>query len=191
MVGKIRLAQIEDAEQISAIYSRYVLETPVSFESVPPSSVEMAARIAQILEMYPWLVYEIDGVIAGYAYASQHRARHHYQWSVDVTVYIQDQFQRQGIGRALYSPLLAILPLQGYVSAYAGITLPNAASVGLHESMGFKPVGVYENVGHKLGRWHNVGWWQRPLAAPMGAPQNPLELSAVQDLAEWKAALAV
>jgi len=176
MAGTIRLAKISDAEQIAEIYSHFVLNTPVSFEAVAPDSQEMAGRIETVLEYHPWLVCESEGNIAGYAYASQHRNRYHYQWSVDVTVYIHEAHRRQGVGRALYTSLLSIVPLQGYISAYAGITLPNAGSVGLHESMGFSQVGVYRNVGFKQGAWHNVGWWQLALAEPPEDPKDPIPL---------------
>jgi phosphinothricin acetyltransferase len=112
----------------------------------------------------------------GYAYASRHRERAAYQWSVDTTVYVRQGRQRRGVGRALYTALLGVLPLQGYVNAYAGVTLPNPASVGLHTAMGFQPVGTYRRVGWKLGRWHDVAWFQRPLGAgPVddGVPPAP------------------
>ena len=111
--------------------------------------------------------------VLGYAYASRHRDRAAYQWSIDVSVYVRADAHRRGIGRALYAALLRIVTAQGFYRAYAGITLPNASSVGLHEAMGFRPVGVYRAVGYKLGAWHDVGWWDLALAAAGPAPPPP------------------
>jgi phosphinothricin acetyltransferase len=190
MARSIRLATVADAAEMASIYSHFVLNTPVSFESVPPDEAEIRQRISNILAQYPWLVVEIDGAVAGYAYASQHRARYHYQWSVDVTVYVHEAFRRQGIGKALYTSLLAMIPLQGYVAAFAGITLPNPGSVGLHEAHGFTPVGIYKNVGFKLGKWHDVGWWQKTLIDPPAAPAPPIPLAEIQTTSAWLEALS-
>lgn len=121
---------------------------------------------------YPYLVAEIDGEVVGYAYASQHRAREAYRWSVDVTVYISPTAHRQGIGRAIYQKLLPILERQGFHAAYAGIALPNAASVGLHQALGFSLIGTYPEVGFKHGQWHSVGFWRKAL----GGPTPPTEI---------------
>jgi len=123
----------------------------------------MAGRIAEYGVSHAWLVAEIDGAIAGYAYASPHRARAAYGSSCDVAVYVDPVHSRQGGGRALYAELLPLLADKGYHAAFAGIALPNDASIGLHEAMGFTPVGVYREVGWKLGGWRDVGWWQRLL----------------------------
>jgi L-amino acid N-acyltransferase YncA len=126
----------------------------------------------------------------GYAYASKHRERAAYQWSVDVSIYIRPHAHRRGIGRALYTSLFRVLALQGFYHAYAGITLPNPASVGLHEALGFQPVGVYQAVGFKLGAWHDVGWWRlllRPLAED---PRRPVELPTLVTSAEFPVAVA-
>lgn len=160
---EIRLANLADAPGIAAIYRPYVEGTVISFELSPPSEAEMASRIVRVLERLPWLVCEQEGTILGYAYAGPHRERDAYQWSVDTSVYVQEDQRRRGLGHALYTELFARLKDQGYYTAYAGITLPNAASVALHERFGFEPVGVYRKVGFKLGRWHDVGWWQRRL----------------------------
>src|SRR5262249_40805835 len=140
---------------------------------------------------HPWLVCGIDGKVAGYAYATLHRARTAYQWSVDTSVYVHDGYWRRGVGRALYLSLFAILSAQGFFNAYAGIALPNAASVGLHESLGFTPVGTYRRVGYKLGSWHDVGWWQRALNAPVESPRLPRDLRAVMDGQDWDALIAL
>jgi len=186
----LRLATGQDAAQIANIYAPYVLDTPISFELDSPTAEEMGERITSTLAKTPWLVCEQQGEIKGYAYASPHRARAAYRWSVDVSAYVRRSVQRQGIGRALYTALLNLLPLQGYANAYAGITLPNLASVGLHEALGFTPVGIYREVGYKLGRWHDVGWWQRSLGAHPADPRDPLALQKVLGSPEWHAALA-
>ena len=186
----IRLAAAQDADQIAEIYAPYVLDTPASFELDPPTAEEMGERIASTLTKTPWLVYVQDSEICGYAYASLYRPRAAYRWSVNVSAYVRAGQQHRGIGRALYMALLNLLPLQGFYSAYAGITLPNAASVGLHEALGFTLVGVYREVGYKLGRWHDVGWWQRSLGEHPAAPREPLMLHHVYGSLEWQVALA-
>ncbi len=134
----------------------------------------MAARIRDTTRAYPWLVAEVDGQMAGYAYASKHRERAAYRWAVDVAVYVDPARQRCGIGRALYEALLDRLTAQGFRIACAGIALPNPASVALHERVGFEPVGVYRRIGWKLGQWYDVAWYQR-LLMPAGAdpPAEP------------------
>jgi phosphinothricin acetyltransferase len=173
---------------VQAIYSPYC-STPISFELQPPTVAEMRERLVKVLREYPWLLCEDFGEVLGYVYASRHRERAAYQWSVDTTAYVRQGRQRRGVGRALYTSLLAVLPLQGLVNAYAGITLPNPASVGLHEAVGFRPVGVYEQVGFKCGAWHDVAWFQRALQPPPPAPGPPQGLAAVMRSAEWQSAL--
>lgn len=159
----IRPATVADAACVQAIYAPVVECTAISFEEEPPSIAEMAERIGATLTHYPYLIAERSGQVAGYAYAGQHRRRAAYRTSVDVSVYIADEARRSGVGRALYTRLLADLAERGFHAAFAGIALPNAGSVGLHESMGFTPVGIYREVGRKFERWHDVGWWQRLL----------------------------
>ena len=190
MSSIIRLAVKNDAEQIQAIYSPVVSQTATSFELEPPSVAEMRIRINDTLMRLPWLVCDRKGEILGYAYASKHRARAAYQWSVDTSVYVHTELRRSGIGRALYSSLLKILTMQGYYNAYAGIALPNPASVGLHEAVGFQPVGIYRKVGYKMGAWHDVGWWQLALQPKVIPPKTPLDLKTVQKFPGWKVALS-
>jgi len=159
----IRAATTADAAAIQAIYAPVVEHTAISFEETPPSVAEMAARIEAVMKDYPYLVAELDGQVAGYAYASQHRTRAAYRTSVDVSVYIAEGARRSGVGRALYGKLLPELSGRGFHAAFAGIALPNEGSIALHESMGFTPLGIYREVGRKLGKWHDVGWWQRLL----------------------------
>jgi L-amino acid N-acyltransferase YncA len=179
----IRLATAGDAEAIAAIYAPCVRETPITFESVPPSAAEMAERIAQTLPRWPWLVREQGGQIQGYAYAGAFAQRVCYRWSVTCTVYVHADHRRRGIGRGLYRALLSLLAVQGFRSAYAGITLPNDGSVSLHEALGFEQVGVYHDAGHKLGRWHDVAWFQRALqpGAPRAEehPAEPIDVDSV------------
>jgi L-amino acid N-acyltransferase YncA len=168
----IRQARIDDGAACSRIYAPYVTGTPITFEEQPLDAAAMSERIKETLAMYPFLAAEAGGVVVGYAYAASHRARASYRWSVDVAVYLAAAHHRRGIGRALYGSLLPLLKAQGFVQAYAGITLPNAASVGLHESFGFKQIGIYRHVGYKLGAWRDVGWWELALRDP---PVNPGE----------------
>ena len=137
-------------------------DTWISFELEAPDTAEMARRITRYRESHGWLVAEIDGVLAGYAYGSPHRERAAYASSCDVAVYVDPAFARRGLGRALYGVLLQQLAGK-YHAAFAGIALPNEASIGLHEAMGFTPVGIYREVGWKMGGWRDVGWWQRLL----------------------------
>ena len=186
----IRLAGPGDARAVAAIYAPYVTAASTSFEYAPPDAAEMAARIASTLAFTPYLVLESGGEVLGFAYASKHRERAAYQWSVDVSVYVHDRAHRRGVGRALYESLFALLRLQGFYTAHAGITLPNPASVGLHEALGFRLVGVYRAVGFKRGAWHDVGWWQLPLRERTGTPDPPRSLGEAQRDPEWERALA-
>jgi L-amino acid N-acyltransferase YncA len=169
----LRPAREADADGICAIYGPIVAETAISFELDVPAVAEMARRITDLQERYPWLVAEEGGEVAGYAYGSAHRTRAAYGWSTDVSAYVHPRAHRRGVGRALYAALLDLLHRQRYEQAFAGIALPNPASVGLHEAMGFTPVGIYRDVGWKLGRWHDVGWWQRCLGPTDRAPAAP------------------
>ena len=190
MGAKIRFAEPRDAAAIQAIYAPYCESTAISFETRPPSVEEMAARMAKISPQYPWLVCEIDGQVAGYVYACQHRERAAYRWAVDVTVYVDAAHHRRGVGRALYASLIALLRQQGYSKAYAGITLPNPGSVGVHEAVGFELVAVYRGVGFKLGQWRDVGWWELDLRTDASEPAEPTPIRDLCDTAAAAAALA-
>ncbi len=131
----------------------------------------MARRVSEVQAYAPWLVFDVDGVVAGYAYASKHRAREAYQWAIEASVYIASRFQRQGIARSLYSHLFQELKQRGYHVVLAGVTLPNPSSVGFHEAMGFKQIGTYRAIGYKLGSWHDVMWLDLRL--------QPIEVSPV------------
>jgi L-amino acid N-acyltransferase YncA len=177
----IRLAKPSDAAAILAIYAPYIRDTSITFETDIPTVDDFENRIGSYLENWPWLVYEKDGMIAGYAYASRYRERVAYQWSVECSVYIHDDHHRSGIARALYTKLFAILKAQGFITVYAVINLPNDISVALHEKMGFKYFAEYEKVGYKLGQWKNVGWWQLQLNEYSDEPAAPVKFSAISN----------
>ncbi len=182
---KIRLARDADAETIAVIYRSVVESTVISFETVPPDGDEMARRVVETTAVYPWLVCELGGRVAGYGYATQHRVRAAYRWSVDTAVYIDSKHRRCGVRRGLYSSLFRILEVQGFFNAYAGITLPNAPSVARHEAVGFRRIGVYERVGYKMGTWHDVGWWQLGLKAHADLPEEPTALPTLLNRPDW------
>lgn len=163
-----------DAEACLAIYAPFIRDTSVSFEERVPTVEEFRDRIRATIARHPWLVLEVDGRVAGYAYASQHRSRAAYRWTAEVTVYLDPEHRGIGAGRRLYSELLERLHSAGFHLACAGITVPNEASEGLHRAMGFEPVGVYRRIGWKAGAWHDVSWWQLELAPPTAtAPAEP------------------
>ncbi len=174
-----RLARDADAAAIAAIYAPSVTARATSFELTPPDAGEMRRRVTAVLDQYPWLVCETANGVVGYAYATAHRDRAAYRWSVDASTYISDSAHRQGIARGLYTRLFEILVLQGYRSVYAGITLPNTASFELHKSMGFREVGIYHDVGYKFGKWHDTIWLERALAEHVADPPEPVSLPAL------------
>jgi L-amino acid N-acyltransferase YncA len=161
-----------DAAACAAIYASHVERSPTSFEETAPGPAELAERIGDTQATHPWLVAERDGELVGYAYACRHRSRPAYRWAADVSVYVSADRRRQGHGKALYVELLQRLRRQRFQVACAGITLPNAASVALHEALGFRPVGVYRRIGWKADAWRDVGWWQLELQ-PAGDRQPP------------------
>jgi L-amino acid N-acyltransferase YncA len=177
----IRSASQVHGAACAAIYGEYVRDTVISLEEEPPDAAEMTGRIERTARTHPWLVAEDAGRVVGYAYGSPHRERASYRWATDVSVYIEPASHRRGIGRALYQVLFDLLREQGLLIACAGVTLPNEASVALHESLGFVPVGVYRGIGYKFGAWRDVGWWQLELARPAAdpppepTPPGPLE----------------
>jgi phosphinothricin acetyltransferase len=159
----VEVATPDDAEAVIAIYAPIVRETAISFEFEPPSVAEVRRRIAGTLPGFPWLVCRQDGNVLGYAYGHPFAARAAYSWSAETSIYVHADARRIGIGHRLYGALLPILVEQGFRRAFAGITLPNPASVALHESLSFTPSGVYRRVGWKFSRWWDVGWWQLDL----------------------------
>ena len=189
MRATIRHAAEADAAQIAAVYAPYVRDTALSFEVLAPSASAMAERIRALTATYPWLVCTDRDAVLGYAYASRHHERAAYQWSIDVSVYVAAAAHRRGIGRALYTSLLRLSAAQGFYNAYAGITLPNSSSVALHEAMGFRPVGVYRSVGHKLGAWYDVGWWALDLQPRPVTPSPPRRVQTLLDTGAWREAV--
>lgn len=171
----IRSASPADAAALLAIYAPYVERTAISFELAPPTVEELARRVAEYSRGWAWLVAEQGAALVGYAYGSPHRQRPAYRWSTETTVYVAPGAQRQGIGTALYGELLARLEHAGFCNAYAGIALPNAASVALHRSVGFRHIGTFPAVGRKFGAWHDVAWYHRPLRVgpPPAGPLGP------------------
>jgi len=159
----IRPATAADAAALLAIYAPYVERTAVSFETVVPGIEDFASRVQRYATQWAWLVAERDGRCLGYAYGSPHRERAAYRWSAETSAYVDVAAQRQGVGKALYLALFDALAAAGYCNAFAGMTLPNAASVALHRSVGFEPIGVFRRVGWKFGAWHDVAWSQRRL----------------------------
>lgn len=170
----IRAATAEDAPAIAAIYAPIVQNTAISFETEPPSEAEIARRITAVQAVYPWLVsLGSAGEVTGYAYATRFRERAAYRWCCESTAYVAETARGQGVGRGLYKALFELLRRQGFLSVVGVITLPNTASVALHEAMGFEPVGVYRNAGFKFGAWHDVGWWTLELGPAGNAPREP------------------
>lgn len=163
-----------DAAACAAIYAPHVEESPVSFEERAPDAAELGARIERYGASHAWLVAERYDQVVGYAYATAFNERPAYRWSTSVSVYIADAARGEGAGRALYEALFDRLRERGFRMACAGITLPNEASVGLHQHLGFELVGVNREIGWKQGAWRDVGWYQLELSpAPNGPPPEP------------------
>jgi phosphinothricin acetyltransferase len=185
-MNTIRLANVADAGQIQAIYAPIVRDTAISFEMVPPSVEEMAARIekTEALEL-PWIVIENAGEVLGYAYAGRYRERPAYHWAVEVSVYVQQHARGMGIGRSVYTALFGVLAFQHFQTACAGATLPNDASVRLHERLAFKTVGVFPNVGYKFGKWHDTIWWAKKIGAHAVPAPETVPLSVAMTMPDF------
>lgn len=179
MTEIFRFAAPDDARAVLGIYAPFIESTAVTLEETVPSVRDFAARIERILSRHPYLVYAVDGAVLGYAYADIHGERAGYRYNVVVSVYLAPGARGRGIGRRLYARLFAILAAQGFLNAYAVITLPNDRSVGLHEAMGFRRIGVFPKAGHKLGEWVDVVWLGRDLGPK---PANPGAVATVAEL---------
>jgi phosphinothricin acetyltransferase len=166
----IRIARDDDAAAIHAIYAPHVESGTATFENAVPGADAMRERIRARLPHYPWLVWDEGGAVLAYAYAGRFRERAAYDWIAETSIYVHPAAQRRGIARRLYGVLLDAMRLQGLTQAVGVITLPGAASVALHESMGFTPAGVWRQAGWKLGQWWDVGVWQRELQPSTPAP---------------------
>jgi len=160
MSEAIRPATRNDAAAICDIYNHYVLNTVISFETEAVSVDEMAARIEETLTQFPWLVYEVEGRIIGYAYASKWRLRRAYQYSVEGSVYLVQDYAGRGVGTLLYQALINELTKQNVHAVLGGIALPNPGSVALHEKLGFVKVAHLPQIGRKFDQWLDVGYWQ-------------------------------
>ncbi len=168
--GAVRDAGPADAERCAGIYAPYVRDTAISFETEPPSAEEMAGRITAAQRDHAWLVLDDGAEVTGYAYGGPFMSRVAYRWSASVSVYLDVGRRRSGGGRALYATLLDRLAERGIHTVLAGVALPNEASEGLHRALGFQPAGTYRRVGWKLGRWHDVVWYQKDLVSDWSAP---------------------
>ena len=177
----IRMATTADTAELLAIYGQYI-DTPITFEYELPTQAEFSARISGILAEYPYLVWEVDGRPAGYAYAHRLAERTAYQWSVELSVYLDRDHTGQGAGRRLYTVLMELLRLQGIRTAYALVTSPNPPSEALHTAMGFERTGVLHRSGYKDGAWRDVTYFEKPLAGfDDGVPQPPQSIHALPE----------
>lgn len=186
---KIRLAEQNDSRELLRIYEPYVKNTSITFEYEVPSEEEFQQRIQKVLLKYPWIVCEIDGRIAGYAYASQFRQRIAYTWTVELSIYIDQGYHRNKIGTALYKTLIELLKLQGYHTAYAVITHPNEQSEHFHENFGFKPVGIFHNAGLKFNKWFGIKCYELTLGEYPASPQVPETIEHIQSMDEFYGAM--
>ena len=180
---EIRPAAEADAAAMLDIYGPYVEKTTVSSEYEAPSMEEFCRRIRAFTAQLPWLVCSIDGQVAGYGYASPHRTRAAYQWSVETSIYVAPEFHRRGVARALYSALFELLRMQGYYNIYVGITSPNERSIKFHKAMGFIISGAYQNSMYKFGQWRDVLWMGKELREHDGEPQPTVAFPELRDTA--------
>ncbi len=185
---QIRIAVPTDGPRLAAIYEPAVVDSIKSIELVAPDGAEMSRRVAETTTRLPWLVAETDTIL-GYSYASPHRVRTAYRWSVEASIYTAPEAHRQGLGRALYTSLFAILALQGFQNVYAGVAVENPESSRFHEAMEFEPVGIYRRVGFKLGRWLDIRWYGRSLGDHPVDPAEPRPLLEVRDTPEFQEAM--
>ncbi|WP_201314773.1 GNAT family N-acetyltransferase [Dyella sp. EPa41] len=186
----IRTARPDDAAAVHDIYTPSVLRGVETFETDLPGADAMRERIVTRLRQYPWLVWEEDGRVLAYAYASRFRERAAYDWIAETSIYVHADARRRGIARRLYAALLDVMRLQGINQAVGVITLPGESSVAMHDAMGFTPAGVWRSCGYKLGQWWDVGVWQKQLQAPEHPPRpvTPFpELAGTQAFREWLA----
>lgn len=180
----LRVVTSADAAAIAAIYRPYVEETAITFEETPPDAEEMTRRIEKKRPTYPWFVAERDEEIIGYAYAGPLRDREAYRWTVELSVYVDRTRRGEGAGSTLYRALLRTLERQGFESAYGVVTLPNPESVGFHEALGFQRVALLPASGYKLGKWHDVAWYERSLGERTDDPSSPTPFAECRD-ASW------
>lgn len=185
----LRLAKDGDAAAVLAIYGPIVRDTAISFEYGPLSVKDMQERIREITSTHPFLVAELDRRVVGYAYATSHRRREAYRWACETSVFVDAAHRRKGVARSLYAALIRILRLQGFMQAFAIITMPNPPSVAFHESMGFRHLATFKSIGFKLGFWRDTGWWGLELRPRPARPGPPLPLAEVAATAQFRKAL--
>jgi phosphinothricin acetyltransferase len=179
MSGTIRVATKDDAAGMLNIYAPFILNSGITQETEVPTVEDFQQRIILNLEERPWLVCEINNQVAGYAYAGKHRDRKGYQWCTEPSVYISEKHFGLGIANGLYTALFNILKLQGYVNAYAVITLPNDRSIAFHKKFGFDYLTTYKKIGYKLGQWHDVGWMQYEVNPHKEDPVDPIKFPLI------------
>lgn len=177
----IRIARAEDAEAIHAIYAPTIIHTAITFETELPGADAMRQRILTRLHHYPWLVWEEQGEVLAYAYATRFRERAAYDWIAETSIYVHEDARRRGIARKLYGVLLNVMRLQGINQAVGVITMPGEVSVALHEAMSFTPAGVWRKAGYKLGQWWDVGVWQKELQPPANPPEAVQAFASIAD----------
>ena len=175
-----QFATVHDCTKLLKIYSQYI-ETPITFEYMLPSQEEFSKRIKNISQDYPYIICRENGVIVGYAYAHRQMEREAYQWNAELSVYLDERHTSRGWGKSLYTALMGLLVLQGIKTVYAGVTIPNEKSEGLHASMGFSRLGTYHRTGFKNGQWHDVAWFEKAIAPYEADPMQPIPFSAVPE----------
>lgn len=175
----IRFIKDSDCQEALDVYAHFAKSTTITFDYEAPAMEEFRNKIEQITSKHPWLVCLYRGKVIGYAYAGTHRHKVAYQWSAESTVYLSPDFHRCGIATILYESLLAILKFQGYVNVYAGITLPNEKSEGLHKAFGFNEIGIFKQIGFKMGKWHDVKWLQLHFST---INEPPEKLKPIKDI---------
>lgn len=168
-------AKPEHAAGIRDIYASIVTETPISFEQEVPSVEDMAKRIKDIQENHTWLVCVHQNEVVAYAYSSSHRSRPAYRWTIEVTVYVAQEYKKMKLATRLYESLLSASAAKGYRTALAVITLPNEASLGFHRSLGFEHMADFKDIGYKFGRWHSTSWWRKELCEPSATVKDPFK----------------
>lgn len=178
----VRLATVNDSNEILKIYRQYI-DTAITFEHVLPSEVEFEERIKSIISQYPYLVYEEEGNIIGYAYASRYKERSAYQWGAELSIYIDSNFTSKGIGKVLCLKLIELLKLQELRTIYGCVTMPNEKSEKLQLSLGFKKIGIYHNAGYKGDKWRDVAWFEKSIA---NYDDNPKEFTPITKIPENK-----
>ena len=177
----IRMATLADIPQILDIYGPYVLETAISFEYTVPTPEAFTQRFLHHTERFPWLVWEEDGQLLGYAYGSLPFERAAYGWCAEASVYLRPQAQGRGIGKALYGALEATLRRQGYRKVYAIITTANQPSIDFHRAVGYRHTATMPDCGYKFGKWYGTVWMEKELNAPGEDMAEPVKYQALSE----------